>query len=246
MKNFQKSLITITINLYGDKTMSDITLPSLDDLANKYETDKGSKYEGSSRHGYASFYDTILSKWRHEPIRMMEIGIKMEGTQGGHSVYMWREYFSKAEIYTFDIADMSTHPSIIDKDGVFFFQGDQSKREDFKKMYETFGNFPFDFILEDGSHTEEHQMISLGHLFEYIKPGGFYILEDISIPGNEVCCIRNDKTHMTISEFMASGKFNSEFITTDEKSYLETHISKIELFTDVQDAYMTAIIHKKI
>lgn len=225
--------------------MEKTTRPSLDDLANKYDTDKGSQFAGSSRHGYASYYDTILSKWRDEPIRLLEIGIKMETTQGGHSVYMWREYFSKAQIYTFDIVDMSDHPCITDTNDVFFFQGDQSKREDFIRMHAEFGNLPFDFILEDGSHTEEHQMISLGQLFHYVKSGGFYILEDISIPGHEVCCIRNDRTYVTINEFINSGNFVSDFVTDEEKEYLESNILKIDLFTDVKDAYMTAIIYKK-
>lgn len=219
--------------------------PTLDELANKYNTDKGSLFDGSSRHGYASYYDTLLSKWRNEPIRMLEVGIKMENTQGGHSVYMWREYFKKAKIYTFDIVNMSDHPCVVDSENVFFFQGDQSKREDFQRMYTEFGSLPFDFILEDGSHTEEHQMISLGQLFRYVKSGGFYILEDISIPGHNVCCIRNDKTHITISEFIETGNFLSNFVTDDEKEYLESNISKVDLYTDVQDAYMTAIIYKK-
>lgn len=225
--------------------MDEHELLSLDQLANKYNTDKGTEYTSESRHGYAPFYDTILSKWRNKSIRMLEVGICMEGSAGGQSVYMWREYFSKAKIYTFDIVDMSNHPCVLDLKDVFFFQGDQGDREILKSMFSSFGSRPFDFILEDGSHTEEHQMISLAHLFQYVKSGGLYILEDISIPGHPVCCIRNDRTYHTISEFISSGKFTSEFVTDEEKKYLENNISKIELFTDVQNAYVTAIIHKK-
>lgn len=62
--------------------------PTLDELANKYGTDKGTEYLGSCRHGYAEMYDPLLSKWRDEPIRMLEVGVCMEGTVGGHSIYM--------------------------------------------------------------------------------------------------------------------------------------------------------------
>ena len=73
----------------------------------------------------------------------------MEGTLGGHSVYMWKEYFEKAQIFTFDIVDMSNHDCIVGSDRVHFYRGDQGNREDFKSMYESFGEKPFDFIIED-------------------------------------------------------------------------------------------------
>lgn len=224
---------------------TDIIRPSLDDLANKYWTDKGSQYSGPSRHGYASFYDKVLSPIRDKSIRMLEVGVCMEGTSGGHSILMWREYFEKASIYTFDIVDMSNHPAITSYPDNFFFRGDQGNRDDLTTMYKTYGNLPFDFILEDGSHTTEHQMISLGHLFKYVKSGGVYFLEDISIPNHQVCCIRNDETFETIDRFQKTGEFISQYMTDEESDYLKKNIKKIELFTDVQDAYMTAAIFKK-
>lgn len=222
-----------------------INRPTLDDLANKYSTDKGTLYPRGSRHGYAPFYDNILSPIRDKEIRMLEVGICMEYTEGGHSVYMWREYFPNAYIYTFDIVDMSSHPAITNYNNTFFYRGDQGNRKDFEKMYEVFGSEPFDFILEDGSHTTYHQMISLGHLFKYIKSGGIYFLEDISIPGNPVCCIRNDETFNIINEFQKNGHFLTTHITQEEREYLQNNIEKIILFNDIQDAYITAAIYKK-
>jgi len=218
--------------------------PSLDYLANKYNTDKGTLYSGPSKHGYAPFYDIILKHLRNEPIRMLEIGVCMEGTIGGHSIRMWSDYFINAEIYTFDIVDMSNNSAITENNRVSFYRGDQGNRNDFLKMYESFGNKNFDFILEDGSHTTQHQMISLGCLFKYIKPGSFYILEDISIPGQNVCCIRNDKTYETIINFINTNKFQSEYLTDEEKTYLEDNIENIEIYEDVQRAYATAILYK--
>jgi hypothetical protein len=219
--------------------------PTLDDLANLYSTDKGTKYPNHSVHGYAPIYDQYLTPLRDKSLRMLEVGICMEGSQGGHSVRMWNDYFENASIYTFDIVDMSQHPSIIENDNVFFYQGNQSKREDFSEMYKTFGNKKFDFILEDGSHVHEHQIISLGHLFKYVKSKGYYILEDMSIPGHAVCCIRNDETYNVIKNFQETGKINSPYLTQEEKEYLEKNVSKIEMFPDIQDAYVTTIFHKK-
>jgi len=220
---------------------------TLDDLANQYQTDKGSAYAGGSRHGYASIYDQrYLSKWRNEQIRLLEIGISLEPAHGGQSVNMWYDYFSKAQIYTMDILNMHSHPCIVDlKDRVKFFQADQSDRNQLSAMYESFGSEQFDFILEDGSHEHNHQMISLGHLFKYAKSGGYYILEDMSIPDNLVCCIRNDDTYRAIQELADTGKINSKFVLPEEKAYIESNIKNIEIYPDIQDAYAVAIITKK-
>lgn len=228
--------------------MSELTL---DELANKYQTDKGTRYLGDSRHGYAPIYESYLSKWRDYPVRMLEIGVCMEFTTGGHSIKMWGEYFPKAHIYTFDIVDMSGHETIRDSDRVKFYRGDQGKREDLEAMYTAFGSAPFDFILEDGSHQHPHQVITLGTMFKYVMSGGYYILEDMSIPGHPVCCIRNDATYQMIENFKNTGKMITTHteewcrLTEEEKIYLEDNIESIDVHHDIQDAYAVAIIKKK-
>jgi hypothetical protein len=149
---------------------------TLDEIAIQYETDKATILSRESVHGYAPIYDKILTPLRDKFIRMLEVGVCMEGSEGGHSILMWNDYFTKASIYTFDIIDMSLKSCITENDNVFFYQGDQSNREHIKNMYQEYGAKEFDFILEDGSHKHFHQMISLGKLFEYVKPGGYYIL----------------------------------------------------------------------
>jgi hypothetical protein len=83
--------------------------PTLDDLANLYSTDKGTKYPYHSVHGYAPIYESYLSPLRDKSLRILEVGICMEGSEGGHSIKMWNDYFEKASIYTFDIVDVSNH-----------------------------------------------------------------------------------------------------------------------------------------
>ena len=38
---------------------------------------------------------------------------------------------------------------------------------------------PFDIIIDDGSHVNEHQILTFEYLFPKLKPGGVYIVEDI-------------------------------------------------------------------
>lgn len=220
---------------------------TLDELANLYQTDKGSGYRGASRHGYAVSYDTdkCLATLRDKPIRLLEVGVNMEGTEGVHSLKMWLDYFSQAEIYAFDILNLANHPIIKDNQRIHFYRGDQGQRSDLVKMYEFFGSDLFDVILEDGSHKENHQMISFGVLFKFVKPGGLYILEDMSIPGNKCCCIRNDLTYKTILDFQNNKTIDSIHLTDDEKAYIEQHTESIEMIPDVQNAYVTTIIRKK-
>jgi hypothetical protein len=214
---------------------------TLEELAFKYRTDKSAKYICPSMHGYTLTYDPILSPFREDTIRLLEVGVCMETTKGGHSIRMWYDYFQNASIFAFDIVDMSS----LENDRVKFFRGDQSIREDFQSMYKSFGSEEFDFIVEDGSHQHAHQMISFASLFKYVKSDGIYFLEDISIPGHNVCCIRNDETYMVLQKFIETGKIESNYILPDEKFYLETHIKSIEIRPDIQNAYAVAIITKK-
>lgn len=39
---------------------------------------------------------------------------------------------------------------------------------------------PFDVIIDDGSHVGEHQWTSFRALIDHVKPGGWYVLEDLS------------------------------------------------------------------
>lgn len=220
-------------------------IKTLDELAIQYETDKATIFSRESVHGYAPIYDKILTPLRDKSIRMLEVGVCMEGSEGGHSILMWNDYFTKASIYTFDIVDMSSKSCITENDNVFFYQGDQSNREHIKNMYQEYGAKEFDFILEDGSHEHIHQIISLGKLFEYVKPGGYYILEDISIPEHKVCCIRNDETYKILQHFKETGKIVSEHLLPEEITYLEKNVQSIEIHHDIQDAYAVAIITKK-
>jgi hypothetical protein len=234
-------VISTTFNKSKNKIMT------LDQLANKYGTDKGSEYPQHNKHGYAEMYEReYLGKWRNDSIRLLEIGVYLEVGTGAESVMMWYDYFQKASIFTFDIVDMTEHEKMLAMaDRVSFFRGDQGKREDFEAMYEAFGSTPFDFILEDGSHTVHHQMISLGHLFQYVKSGGIYMLEDLSIPGHDVCCIRNDENYDVIRKFKETGKIESDHILPAEKAYLENNVKSIEIYPDCQDAYAVAILTKK-
>jgi SAM-dependent methyltransferase len=42
-----------------------------------------------------------------------------------------------------------------------------------------FKGINFDIIIDDGSHDVAHQQMTFGKLFDLLKPGGIYIIEDM-------------------------------------------------------------------
>jgi predicted O-methyltransferase YrrM len=55
--------------------------------------------------------------------------------------------------------------------------GSQFDAEFLTKIKTQYG--PFDMILDDGSHMNEHVIYSFEHLWDSIKPGGVYVVEDV-------------------------------------------------------------------
>ena len=58
-------------------------------LANKYETDKGTTTHPG--HCYTETYYKLFRKMQYEPIRLLEIGVRI-----GSSMMMWHDFFPKA------------------------------------------------------------------------------------------------------------------------------------------------------
>ena len=125
------------------------------------------KTDKVTHHGYDRFYDYFLLPFKQRKINFFEIGI-----DAGRSLKTWTSYFNNANIYGMDINKGYKH----DRGEVF--KGDQSKKSDLKKIIEEVGTA--DFIIDDGSHKPEHQLMTFNYLFkEFLNFGGIYIIEDI-------------------------------------------------------------------
>ena len=139
-------------------------------LAEKYIVDKCPKFH----HYYTPEYHEILKDKKYDKVLEIGIGYKdlmkqytNEDYREGASLYMWKEYFD-CDIYGCDIKDIKL-------EGIDTFVCDQSKEEDLKEMINKIGCC--DFIIDDGSHILEHQIISFKTLWRYCKD--LYIIEDI-------------------------------------------------------------------
>ncbi len=147
-------------------------------LAEKYNVDKCPKIH----HSYTPAYHEILNPIRDDVKTMVEIGIGNvplmspivgESYQPGASLRMWRDYFTNAKIIGCDIL-----PEVLfNENRISTFFVDQSSEHSLNVFAQIFKNA--DVILDDGSHIEEHMILSFKTLWKYVNPGGLYIIEDI-------------------------------------------------------------------
>ncbi len=142
----------------------------LGDLAIRFGSDKWGGW-----HWYTRHYDRHFSPLRHEPIRLLEIGIGgyADPDAGGASLRMWKNYFPRAVVFGMDIYDKSG----VEESRVHTVIGSQADPEFLTAFAEQ--NGPFDIIIDDGSHLNEHVHISFQALFPHLRPGGWYVVEDM-------------------------------------------------------------------
>lgn len=132
--------------------------PSLDELGLKNQTDKS-----SSTHDYLNTYEKYLEGWRFKKFTLLEIGVA-----GGGSIKTWREYFITAKVYGIDI-----NP---DCAGEGIFIGNATDPEFMLRVMNEIGN-P-DIIIDDGGHVGEETIKTFQMMFNFVKSGGYYIVED--------------------------------------------------------------------
>lgn len=152
---------------------------NLGDLFNQYGSDK-------DRNGYTPMYHAIFKHIKDRPIDMLEIGIgtmipgvhssmvgyALPGYAPGGSLRAWRDYFKNGNIVG---CDVQTDTQFTDE-RITTVLSDSTNRD---KVEETFGDRTFDIILDDGSHYDEHQLQTFMNFWDRVRPGGFYIVEDI-------------------------------------------------------------------
>jgi demethylmacrocin O-methyltransferase len=139
----------------------------LDLLAALYGTDK------CGEHYYTPVYQELVRPWRGKPVRLLEIGVGgYAGFLGGESLRMWESYFRRGRIYGIDVYDKTA----LSGGRVKVLQCAQVDAPKLDALARESG--PFDFIIDDGSHLNAHQIETFGILWPHVKDGGAYIVED--------------------------------------------------------------------
>jgi hypothetical protein len=170
----------------------------LDQIGQKYNCDKSSVQYMSAEnrnipyswpaglnlkiagHNYLQVYSDYFTPVRYEKINLLEIGMGNYPTNG-YSMRMWLEFFPNAQLTILDSNSGNFHYDFpFDKDRVKTRTVDQSSSSDLDNLVLEFENEKFDFIIDDGSHQADHQILSFNKLFPRIlKDSGTYFIEDI-------------------------------------------------------------------
>ena len=147
-------------------------MKSLKEISLKYDVDK-------LELGFLDHYEEKFESIRNDITKVLEIGVET-----GRSHRMWLEYFPNANIYGFDIFKFGVDElNRLQKDNPYLdrsimFKGDQENTNDLEKFLSLHGG-DFYIIIYDGGHTIKQQQLSLGILFNAVKSGGYYIIEDL-------------------------------------------------------------------
>ena len=188
-------------------------------------------------HGYAKIYEKYLKKHKDEYLNIIELG-----SFYGNASAAFYFYFKNAQIYSADInPDMYLYRSKRLKN----FFTDTSSRTSIEKNILS-RNIEFDLIIEDASHMLKDQIISLFILFKNLKPGGFFIIEEIDFPEKRED-MRVDQEFpdlkTILNKIINKENFNSKYINENEKNYFLENFDTIKFYTG--NINEIAIIKKK-
>jgi hypothetical protein len=179
--NAQKKINPMTTFLdslkKNDETSSELCM-----LGKKYFVDKTPCFGG---HSYTPEYHKLLKNIKHNTNNILEIGIGNiplmkplvnESYIPGASLRMWRDYFPHANVIGCDILESV----LFTEERIKTFITDQSNENSLNNLTHNIGK-ELDIIIDDGSHIQEHMVISFKTLWKTIRKGGLYIIEDIHL-----------------------------------------------------------------
>lgn len=193
-------------------------LEELEAFARQYHTDKQ-----QAQNAYLPLYLEYFRRqgiFRSGPWEILEIG-----TNKGSSLRLWAEYFPHARVYGLDITRTYENASLLKHDRIktaIADQGDPAALKEalwmkFNKLHPCIHTAQpleerlFDIIIDDGSHEQTHQQVSLGYLWTFLRPGGLYVVEDLITgenwwDGNTYNVHRVKPTREILMEFEQSGQ----------------------------------------
>jgi len=125
-----------------------------------YPTDK------QTHHNFLQTYSEMFSKWKNEPISVLEVGCYKNG-----SLKLFEEYFVNANIVGYDV---QTYEGAVELNRA-------------KVIISDFYTGPVDLpqlhiAIDDGPHDVNSQLEFVRRVWPYMVPGGILVVEDI-MPG---------------------------------------------------------------
>ena len=151
--------------------------PSLETLAYRYGTDKS-----KDDHKYVDIYHSLFADRRQRVLNLTEIGVS-----SGQSVAMWADYFANAHIWGLDPLLSNRYSRDVlryfaTNSRVHLFKADAYE----KRTPSDHALVPqsMDVVIDDAVHYPNPAMKLLEIWWPLIRPGGYYIIEDMSWDNN--------------------------------------------------------------
>lgn len=179
----------------------------------RYGTDKINQFHTFNGLSYIDLYTSYLSRFRKKHINLLEIGVL-----NGASLRMWKHFFKRSRIYGLDINPQARQH---EESRVEIWIGSQADKGLLMQLSEDAGGF--DIVIDDGSHVNRHIVASFNALFDSMRPGGVYVIEDL-----HCSYLRLDEVHegtkIGVRELWPGMALNSE------TESLNNERSEIDLF----------------
>lgn len=252
MKFYKK---TTDSNLLYNKNLN------LSELANKFETDKGTEDSLNLSWGknyslhrcmhYTKTYEKYMKPFRELDLSLLEIGV-CDKRFPYSSIKMWLSYFKNVDFYAVDnfwghhIDDKINDIEKLNDLSVNFIYADQGSFEDWDELNNLFSN-KFDFLVEDGSHWPNHMMISLWKSIGILKSGGYYFMEDIQNPLKSRGWFKYDNSLIAeeFFESMGTKKLYSSFLNDQQNKDIQDNFDLVDLVLDPNKISYLAVLKKK-
>lgn len=178
----------------------------LEKLGYKYGSDKS-----KDDHNYVAVYSTLFDHRRKHVVNMTEIGVS-----AGQSLQMWHDYFPVAQIYGLDIKIKSeVRQNLAPLRRIHLIEDDAYSAAAVRKL----GFVPesMDLIIDDALHSRKYQESLLPLWWPYLKPGGYYVMEDLDA--------RKEKGGLDFQQKPSSIKAEAKQILRDNHvMYMDTHL----------------------
>ena len=153
----------------------------LGEILRKNQSDK------SDTHNYHVMYSYIFRKLGDRAIKTLEVGIgtnneELVSSMGwngrpGASLYAFRDFLPKAEVYGADI----DRGILMTSDRIKTSYVDQMNMATFEQMNKNFGHVKFDLIIDDGLHSIGANLNTLVYALDQVADGGWIVIEDIGL-----------------------------------------------------------------
>ena len=209
------------------------------DIVEMYGTDKHYEHDF-----FKVAYDDLFFNIRKDVKKFVEIG-----SHDSTSLKLWKDYFSECKVMS---VCPEEPPEVVLKSGnnidyVVCNTDDTQQIEDLQSIIQG-----ADVILDDGNHRMRDQQQMFARSFQSLKPGGYYIIEDlhtsIELKDNPKHFMNWGDANKTLTLDMLQ-QFNkdgirSDYMTDQQEQYLNQTIEYVKIYNTKPNWSYTCVIKK--